>query len=132
MPGTHGPAALEARIEAFLAGFAETLAAMPVKEFERNRQDAPFGSASMCSCRCQGRLLDDMFLSGRRSCRLIAPGLSFRTASWFGRWGDSKVGKLWINISECYRASLLASKLQKDRALAEEADRHWAAIFDRR
>jgi secreted Zn-dependent insulinase-like peptidase len=33
---------------------------------------------------------------------------------------------------EKHRASLLAAKLQKDRSLAEEADRHWSAIFDRR
>lgn len=33
---------------------------------------------------------------------------------------------------ERHRASLLAAKLQKDRSLGEEADRHWGAIFDRR
>ena len=64
--GTHAPSELEARIEAFLAGFAETLADMPAGDFER------------------------------------------------------------------HRASLLAAKLQKDRSLGEEADRHWGAIFDRR
>lgn len=66
LSGTHAPSELEARIEAFLAGFAGSLADMPAGEFER------------------------------------------------------------------HRASLLAAKLQKDRSLGEEADRHWGAIFDRR
>eukprot|EP00208_Stichococcus_sp_RCC1054_P001535 CAMPEP_0206142388 /NCGR_PEP_ID=MMETSP1473-20131121/16665_1 /ASSEMBLY_ACC=CAM_ASM_001109 /TAXON_ID=1461547 /ORGANISM="Stichococcus sp, Strain RCC1054" /LENGTH=1083 /DNA_ID=CAMNT_0053537371 /DNA_START=256 /DNA_END=3510 /DNA_ORIENTATION=+ len=63
---THGPAELEARIEAFLSSFAATLEAMAPNAFEK------------------------------------------------------------------HRGSLLAAKLQKDHALAEEADRHWDAIFNRR
>lgn len=64
--GTHGPAALEDRMEAFLGGFVAALAEMPAAAFEK------------------------------------------------------------------HRGSLLAAKLQKDHALAEEADRHWEAIFSRR
>ena len=33
---------------------------------------------------------------------------------------------------ERHRSSLIASKLQKDRSLGEEADRHWEQIFNRR
>ena len=33
---------------------------------------------------------------------------------------------------EFHRSSLIASKLQKDRSLGEEADRHWEQIFNRR
>jgi insulysin len=57
---------VEARIEAFLSGFAATLAAMDEPEFER------------------------------------------------------------------HRAALIAAKQQRERNLAEEADRHWEQIFNRR
>ena len=33
---------------------------------------------------------------------------------------------------EGHRSALIASKLQKDRSLGEEADRHWEQIFNRR
>ena len=36
--GVHGPAHLDARIEAFLASFVATLAGMPEEEFEKQRQ----------------------------------------------------------------------------------------------
>ena len=37
MAGTHGPAELEQRIEAFLQSFAAVLAAMEPEDFERHR-----------------------------------------------------------------------------------------------
>ena len=64
--GEHGPAHLDARVEAWLAGFAGRLADLPAAEFE------------------------------------------------------------------AHRAALAASKAQADRALAEEADRHWEAVGGRR
>ena len=33
---------------------------------------------------------------------------------------------------ERHRSALIASKMQKDRSLGEEADRHWEQIFNRR
>jgi len=63
--GEHGPAFLDARVEAFLASFTERLATMPASEFE------------------------------------------------------------------AHRAALAATKSQADRALSEEADRHWEGVGGR-